>query len=31
MTAVIGVCEDWDKAVDDNCNEVSYGCLYAVQ
>lgn len=31
MTAVIGVCEDWDKAVDDNCNEVSYGCLYAFQ
>ncbi len=31
MTAVIGVCEDWDKAVDDNCNEVSYGCLYVVQ
>ncbi|MDE7445274.1 MAG: hypothetical protein K2N15_06155 [Lachnospiraceae bacterium] len=31
MTAIIGVCEDWDKAVDDNCNEVSYGCLYAVQ
>ena len=31
MTVVIGVCEDWDKAVDDNCNEVSYGCLYEVQ
>lgn len=31
MTVVIGVCEDWDKAVDDNCNEASYGCLYAVQ
>ena len=30
-TAVIGVCENWDKAVDDNCNEVSYGCLYVVQ
>lgn len=29
--AVIGVCEDWDNAVDDNCSEVSYGCLYAVQ
>lgn len=31
MVAVIGVCEDWDKAVDDNCNEVSFGCLYEVQ
>lgn len=31
MTAIIGVCEDWDKAVDDNCNEVSYGCLYEIQ
>lgn len=30
MTAIIGVCEDWDKAVDDNCSEVSYGCLYVV-
>ena len=28
---VVGVIEDWDKAVDDNCSEVSYGCLYAVQ
>ncbi|MDE7403983.1 MAG: hypothetical protein K2M81_02635, partial [Lachnospiraceae bacterium] len=31
MTAIIGVCEDWDKAVDDNCNEISYGCLYEIQ
>lgn len=31
MIAVIGVCENWDKAVDDNCNEASYGCLYVVQ
>lgn len=31
LTAIIGVCEDWDKAVDDNCNEVSYGCLYEIQ
>lgn len=30
IIAVIGVCEDWDKAVDDNCNEVSFGCLYEV-
>lgn len=30
-TVIIGVTEDWDKAVDDNCSEVSYGCLYAVQ
>ena len=28
---IVGVTEDWDKAVDDNCSEVSYGCLYAVQ
>ena len=31
MTVIVGVTEDWDKAVDDNCSEVSYGCLYAVQ
>ena len=31
MTVIFGVTEDWDKAVDDNCSEVSYGCLYAVQ
>ena len=30
-TIIFGVTEDWDKAVDDNCSEVSYGCLYAVQ
>lgn len=30
-TVIIGVAEDWDKVVDDNCSEVSYGCLYAVQ
>lgn len=29
--AVVGMVEDWEKAVDDNCSEVSYGCLYAVQ
>ncbi|MDE7427953.1 MAG: hypothetical protein K2N00_01550, partial [Lachnospiraceae bacterium] len=30
-TIIVGVTEDWDKAVDDHCSEVSYGCLYAVQ
>lgn len=29
--AIIGVTEDWDKVVDDNCSEVSYRCLYSVQ
>lgn len=28
---VIGVTTDWDEAIDDNCNEVSYGCLYTTQ
>ena len=28
---IVGVIEDWGKAVDDDCSEVSYGCLYAVQ
>ena len=28
---VIGVVEDWDKTVDDDCSEVSYGCLYTLQ
>ena len=27
---IVGVVEDWDKTVDDNCSEVSYGCLYVV-
>lgn len=31
MPMIIGVTENWDKAVDDNCSEVSYGCLYMVQ
>ncbi|MCM1127879.1 MAG: hypothetical protein NC429_15590 [Lachnospiraceae bacterium] len=26
---IAGVVEDWDKTIDDNCSEVSYGCLYA--
>ncbi len=30
-TVIVGVTEDWDKTVDDNCSETSYGCLYAVQ
>lgn len=30
-TVIIGVTEDWDNVVDDNCSEVSYGCLYAIQ
>lgn len=28
---VIGVTQDWDNVVDDNCSETSYGCLYTVQ
>lgn len=28
---VIGVVENWEKAVDDECSEISYGCLYSVQ
>lgn len=30
-TAIIGVVEDWDKAVDDNCSEMAYGCLYVTE
>lgn len=30
-TVIIGVTEDWDNVVDDNCSEISYGCLYAIQ
>ncbi|MCM1262834.1 MAG: hypothetical protein NC313_08945 [Butyrivibrio sp.] len=29
--AVIGVTSDYAKAVDDNCNEESYGCFYIIQ
>lgn len=29
--AIIGVTTDWDNAVEDNCNEVSYGCFYMIQ
>ncbi len=28
---VVGVTKDWNKVVDDNCSETSYGCLYSVQ
>ena len=28
---VLGVVENWDKTVDDECNEISYGCLYTLQ
>ena len=28
---VIGVVENWDKTVNDNCSEISYGCLYSIQ
>jgi len=30
-TVIIGVTQDWYKAVDDNCTETSYGCVYSVQ
>ena len=29
--AVIGVVENWDKTVDDDCSEISFGCLYTLQ
>lgn len=28
---VVGLVEDWTKMVDDDCSEISYGCLYLVQ
>ena len=28
---IIGVTENWDKTVDDDCNEMPYGCLYMIQ
>lgn len=31
FTMVIGVTQDWDKVIDDQCNEMSYGCLYQIQ
>lgn len=27
---IVGVTENWDKTVDDDCSETSYGCLYTV-
>lgn len=27
---VCGVTKDWDKTIDDNCNETSYGCVYRI-
>lgn len=30
-TTVIGVTKDWDKAVDDNCNETAVGCVYVIR
>lgn len=29
--AIIGVTDDWEKTVDDSCNEKAYGCLYMIQ
>lgn len=31
MVVVAGVVENWDKTVNDNCSEISYGCLYTIQ
>lgn len=28
---LIGVTENWDRAMDDNCAETSYGCFYTIQ
>jgi len=27
---ICGVTKDWDKTIDDTCNETSYGCVYAI-
>lgn len=27
---IVGVTENWNKTVDDDCSEVSYGCLYTI-
>ncbi|MCM1182424.1 MAG: hypothetical protein NC337_03515 [Roseburia sp.] len=29
--AMIGVTENWDKAVEDTCKEIAYGCFYTIQ
>ncbi len=31
VVAVCGVIENWEPAIDDECNETSYGCLYVVE
>lgn len=28
---VLGVVRDWEKTVDDDCREISFGCLYQIQ
>ena len=28
---IIGVTDNWDNVVDDDCSEISYGCLYTIQ
>lgn len=28
---VLGVTKDWEKTVDDDCREISFGCLYQIQ
>ncbi len=28
---VVGVTENWENIVNDNCSEMSYGCLYTIQ
>lgn len=30
-TIVIGLVENWEKIVDDDCSEMSFGCLYEIQ
>ncbi len=30
-TIVIGLVENWENIVDDDCSEISYGCLYEIQ
>lgn len=31
QTIVIGVVENWNKAIDDSCSELAYGCLYVIE
>ena len=28
---IIGVTEDWDNTIKDECSEISYGCLYVIE